>query len=116
MIMVGALMVAGGGLALIGSVVLAAQGAKRVQVYGRGGYLQDRRSDEGMESAGIGLAIATAAICVAGIPVWAYGAHKVPIKQPKKENPGLPFPELQQPAPTAAIRLGAGTASFEMSF
>jgi len=106
-------MVGVGVIGLIAGAVVATEGAGRVQFYGEGGYLHDRRSDDGMKNGGIGLAIAAGVVCAAGIPVWIVGARKVPIKKPE----GEPSPQAPEPVkPTALVRIGPAAATLEAQF
>lgn len=113
MMIAGVTMVVIGAAGLATGIAVAAEGNRRVQIYGPGGYLHDRRPDEGMRDAGIAVAVVTGVAFAVGIPVWAVGAKKIPVnKQQTQPAPGSAEP----PRPAAFVRLGAGNASFSLSF
>ena len=97
---------------------VAVAGGSRVQVYAPGGYVSERRADEGMRDAGIAVAVLGAVAMAVGIPVWAIGARKEPVKKPETEPaPGSAPPASAPPARAAAIvRVGPGGASFDLTF
>jgi hypothetical protein len=114
MMLAGIGMVSIGFIGLVAGIVTAVQGGSRVQVYGPGGYLKDRRADDGMKNGGIALGVISGVLAAAGIPVWAYGAHRVPLKKPAEEPQTEPSPK--PPPPTAIVRVGPAGASVEVAF
>ncbi len=112
MMYAGISMVLAGGLGVITGAIIAAEGSRRLQVHGPGGYLAGRSADEDVRDAGIAVAIITGAVFAAGVPLWSIGARQIVVKTLQTEPTTSPPP----PKPAAILRLGPGGASFVASF
>jgi hypothetical protein len=103
-----------GGVALVIGSIVAVEGSRRTFVYGPGGYLREKRAEDGMRNGGIALAVIGGIASAAGIVLWAYGAHRVPVQQPSAE-PAEPSPPAPS-RPAAVLRLGAASAALDVTF
>lgn len=104
----GIVMFGAGLIGLIAGGVIASEGGRRVQIFAPGGYIRERRSDDGMVAGGIALAVVSGVMAAVGIPLWAIGARRVPVQKPGETAPDAP---AAAPKPSAIIRVGPTGAS-----
>lgn len=86
----------------------------RIDVYCDGGIQCGSRDDENLQVAGGVLMIVGGVLSAAGIPLWVIGAKRVPLKD--NESPDKKPSDQTPPPAQATLKIGPGSAGFQLQF